>query len=282
MGLLGLAGGLVGGFFGGPAGAGIGMSLGSQLDGYQAGKETNEANSAQSAEMRAFNAAEAQKNRDFQEKMRSTQYQTTMEDMRKAGLNPMLAYQQGGAGTPTGATASQGSIPVMQNKEIAALTATAQQAQIRNTEANTYKTMQDAKVSEVTAAKVQADTDLSISSATNVRKETERLTAVIEQVKQNVELQAQQTTTEVAKRALMATQNDLLKIQQQLETGKISLVQAQTRMQKAISELSELSIPKAKNTAGVQGSWWMRNISPYLDDAVKGTSAVKNATQALD
>lgn len=151
MGLLGLAGGLVGGFFGGPAGAGIGMSLGSQLDGYQAGKETNEANSAQSAEMRAFNAAEAQKNRDFQEKMRSTQYQTTMEDMRKAGLNPMLAYQQGGAGTPTGATASQGSIPVMQNKEIAALTATAQQAQIRNTEANTYKTMQDAKVSEVTS-----------------------------------------------------------------------------------------------------------------------------------
>lgn len=46
---------------------------------------------------------EATKNRRWQEKMRSTQYQTAMEDMRKAGLNPMLAYSQGGAGVPSGA-----------------------------------------------------------------------------------------------------------------------------------------------------------------------------------
>jgi len=40
----------------------------------------------------------------FQERMRETQYQTAVEDMRAAGLNPMLAYQQGGAGTPSGST----------------------------------------------------------------------------------------------------------------------------------------------------------------------------------
>lgn len=39
----------------------------------------------------------------FQERMRATQYQTATTDMRKAGLNPLLAYQQGGAGTPSGA-----------------------------------------------------------------------------------------------------------------------------------------------------------------------------------
>lgn len=65
-----------------------------------------------------FNAAEAQKNRDFQsseaaltrdwqERMRDTYYQSAVEGMKKAGINPVLAVGSlGGPSAPSGATAS--------------------------------------------------------------------------------------------------------------------------------------------------------------------------------
>ena len=58
----------------------------------------------------AFNALEAQKNRDWQEHMSNTAYQRAMADMRAAGLNPILAYQQGGASTPGGSNAAVGTL----------------------------------------------------------------------------------------------------------------------------------------------------------------------------
>ena len=63
--------------------------------------------SAQQAQIaRDFNAAEAQKQRDFEERLANSSYQRMVEDARKAGLNPYLAYSAGGAPVPSGAAAS--------------------------------------------------------------------------------------------------------------------------------------------------------------------------------
>lgn len=53
-----------------------------------------------------YNSAEALANRNWQEHMSNTAYQRAVEDMRKAGLNPILAYANGGASTPGGSGAT--------------------------------------------------------------------------------------------------------------------------------------------------------------------------------
>lgn len=59
-----------------------------------------------SAVTAGVSSMEAGRSRAFQREMRDTQYQAAMADMRKAGLNPILAYSQGGSSTNSAAQAN--------------------------------------------------------------------------------------------------------------------------------------------------------------------------------
>ncbi len=85
--------------FGGTPGK-IFDAAGSYLSAQQAYSQDQEA----IRQANAFSAASTQRQMDFQERMYGQRYQAQMADMRAAGLNPILSYQQGAPGGPAGAS----------------------------------------------------------------------------------------------------------------------------------------------------------------------------------
>jgi len=86
-----------------PAIAAGAIGVGTAAGSYFSAKDTNKKNAEIAAAQNRANAEIAQKQMDFQERMSNSAYQRAMSDMKASGLNPMLAYQQGGASTPAGA-----------------------------------------------------------------------------------------------------------------------------------------------------------------------------------
>lgn len=84
---------------------GAGASIGGGLLGSAGAAAQNQAQRDIADNANVAAAERAYAAQQFSEYMSNTAYQRTMADMKKAGLNPILAYQQGGASTPQGVMA---------------------------------------------------------------------------------------------------------------------------------------------------------------------------------
>jgi hypothetical protein len=114
----------------------------------------------------------AREQMEFQREMSNTSYQRAMADMEAAGLNPILAYSQGGASTPGGASAQ------MQNEMAGAVSsamdAMRNSAELKNLREQNKKLQADTTLSDELAKDAKASQFLKNASLAGLMMDNEK------------------------------------------------------------------------------------------------------------
>jgi hypothetical protein len=187
---------------------GIGTALTSGLLSVFGGERRNQAQAEQAQSANAFSAQQF-----------ASRYQTTVKDMEAAGLNPMLAYSQGGGSPPSGqqaqmqdtitpgvesfnrtrATAAQNAVQNAQVKNIEADTEN-KQAQSANIRADTLLKGAQENLAGVSAdqartniAYLETQSKRIIEEIKNIPKEGDRLDALVKNLGQEYNLIVERT-----------------------------------------------------------------------------------------
>lgn len=223
--LLGFAGDLIGG------------ALGSSAQ-----KKANKANIALQREQQSW-----------EERMSNTSWQRGMEDMRAAGMNPMLAFSQGGASTPNVSAATVDPVDAMGKSVSSAATKAMQLAQIQLTQQQARKASAEADYTQAhSTANIPELQFRSTQESNRVRAEVDKVVADIHQL----EKQGNVSDAQIAQLRAQAKQIEemlpLAKRASQAETSLRELQAPSARMQARLVEEME-----AGRNSDTMGGWLM-------------------------
>lgn len=150
---------------------------------------------------------------DFSANQFAKRYQTTVNDLQAAGLNPMLAYTQGGGNPPSSAAASSPGYPELGTTYLQSKMNSAQVAQVNaqtnliNQQANTEKEKQNQLRADTwklnqDISESQARMPVHFNTAQRIEQETANLNATLGEIDQRIKFLKEQIVTQPSQRTL--------------------------------------------------------------------------------
>nr|WAE43766.1 MAG: DNA pilot protein [Microviridae sp.] len=219
----------------------------------------------------AANAQQAQIQRDWETNMFQTRYQNTVNDLRSAGLNPMLAFEGSGPSTPSGAMS-----PAMQNPMAAAVSSGSQAGEaisaLQTASKNRDEIQSRIDLNKAESLKTAAETTTELNRPENVQADTNLKYGQHGLANASAFAQTAQGNLHQTIMEQQPTVSNLLKSETIKNISSASNLDTMTRNE-------SLHTPELYNRANAENSWWKRNISPYLHDFSSAADTAQSGAQ---